>query len=32
MELELKILKEKVKDDDKQSGVGALFNDEKSSH
>lgn len=31
MELELKILKEKVVDDD-SSGIGSLFDDEKSSH
>jgi hypothetical protein len=31
MELELKILKEKVVDDEKNSGIGSLFNDEKSS-
>ena len=32
MELELKILKEKVVDDEKNSGIGSLFDDEKSSH
>jgi len=31
MELELKILKEKVVDDEKKSGIGSLFDDEKSS-
>lgn len=31
MELELKILKEKVIDDEKKSGIGSLFDDEKSS-
>ena len=28
MELELKILKEKVIDDEKKSGIGSLFDDE----
>lgn len=32
MELELKILKEKVIDDEQKSGIGSLFDDEKSSH
>jgi len=32
MELELKILKEKVVDDEKKSGIGSLFDDEKSSY
>lgn len=32
MELELKILKEKVVDDENKSGIGSLFDDEKSSH
>lgn len=32
MELELKILKEKVVEDEKGSGIGSLFDDEKSSH
>lgn len=32
MELELKILKEKVVEDEKNSGIGSLFDDEKSSH
>ena len=32
MELELKILKEKVVDDEKNSGIGSLFDDEKTSH
>lgn len=32
MELELKILKEKVTDQEKNSGIGSLFDDEKSSH
>ena len=31
MELELKILKEKVVEDEKDSGIGSLFDDEKSS-
>ena len=31
MDLELKILKEKVVDDEKKSGIGSLFDDEKSS-
>lgn len=31
MELELKILKEKVVDDEKKSGIGSLFDDEKTS-
>ena len=32
MELELKILKEKVVEDGKKSGIGSLFDDEKTSH
>ena len=32
MELELKILKEKVVDDEQNSGIGSLFDDERSSH
>lgn len=32
MELELKILKEKVVDDEKNSGIGSLFDDEKTSY
>ena len=32
MDLELKILKEKVTEDDKNSGIGQLFDDEKTSH
>jgi hypothetical protein len=32
MELELKILKEKVIEDEKDSGIGGLFDDEKTSH
>ena len=32
MELELKILKEKVVEDEKGSGIGSLFDDEKTSH
>lgn len=32
MDLELKILKEKVVDDEKKSGIGSLFDDEKTSH
>ena len=31
MELELKILKEKVVEDEKKCGIGSLFDDEKSS-
>lgn len=31
MEMELKLLKEKVIEDEKSSGIGSLFNDEKSS-
>lgn len=31
MELELKILKEKVVEDEKKSGIGSLFDDEISS-
>lgn len=32
MELELRILKEKVIEDEKNSGIGSLFDDEKTSH
>ena len=32
MELEMKILKEKVFEDEKKSGIGSLFDDEKTSH
>ena len=32
MELELKILKEKVIEDEKKSGIGSLYDDEKTSH
>jgi len=32
MDLELKILKEKVVDDEKNAGIGSLFDDEKTSH
>lgn len=32
MDLELKILKEKVKEDEADSGIGGLFDDEKTSH
>ena len=32
MELELRILKEKVIEDEKKSGIGSLFDDEKTSH
>ena len=32
MDLELKILKEKVVEDDKESGVGGVFEDEKTMH
>ena len=31
MELELKILKEKCKDDEKEAGIGGIFDDEKTS-
>lgn len=31
MEMELKLLKEKVIEDEKSSGIGSLFNDEKTS-
>ena len=32
MDLEAKILKEKVKEDESKSGIGALFDDDKTSH
>ena len=32
MELELKILKEKLIEDEKSSGIGGLFDDVKTSH
>jgi hypothetical protein len=32
MELELKILKEKVIEDENKSGIGAMFDDDKTSH
>ena len=32
MELELKILKEKVIEDEKKSGICSLYDDDKSSH
>ena len=32
MDLELKILKEKVVEDEKNTGIGSLFNDDKNSH
>lgn len=32
MELELKILKEKVIDDEKKAGIGSLYDDDKTSH
>jgi hypothetical protein len=32
MDLELKILKEKVVEDEKNSGIGSLFNDDKNTH
>lgn len=32
MDLELKILKEKVVEDEKNSGIGSLFNDNKNKH
>lgn len=32
MELEMKILRDKVLEDENNSGIGSLFDDEKSSH
>ena len=32
MDLERKILKEKVFEDEKNSGIGSLYDDEKTSH
>ena len=32
MDLELKILKEKVVEDENKAGIGGLFDDEKTSH
>ena len=32
MELELKILREKVLEDEQNSGIGGLFDDDKNSH
>lgn len=32
LDLELKILKDKVAEDEKNSGIGSLFNDDKNSH
>ena len=32
MDLERKILKEKVIEDEKKSGIGSLYDDEKTSH
>lgn len=32
MDLELKILKDKVIEDEKKSGIGSLYDDDKSSH
>jgi len=32
MELELKILREKVTEDEKKSGIGSLYDDDKTSH
>lgn len=32
MDLELKILKEKVIEDEKKSGIGSLYDDDKTSH
>jgi hypothetical protein len=32
MELEMKILKEKVMEDEKNSGIGSLYDDDKTSH
>ena len=32
MDLELKLLKDKVVEDEKSQGIGSLFNDEKGIH
>jgi hypothetical protein len=32
MDLEAKILREKVKEDEQKSGMGAIFDDDKTSH
>ena len=32
MELEMKILRDKVIEDEQKSGIGSLFDDEKTSH
>ena len=32
MELELKILREKINEDQQKTGIGALFDDDKTSH
>lgn len=32
MDLELRILKEKVIEDEKKSGIGSLYDDDKTSH
>ena len=32
MELEMKILREKVRHDEKNTGIGSLYDDEKTSH
>ena len=32
MDLEAKILREKVKEDEQNSGMGAMFDDDKTSH
>ncbi len=32
MELELKILREKVIEDEQKSGIGSLYDDDKTSH
>ena len=32
MELELKILREKVTEDEQKSGIGSLYDDDKTSH
>ena len=32
MDLEFKILKEKVMEDEKKSGIGSLYDDDKTSH
>ena len=32
MELEMRILKEKVMEDEKKAGIGSLYDDDKTSH